>query len=42
MGPETMNNVPPTPAAGAFLAQRPVPLGLQRFLEKKGSIRQRS
>lgn len=36
MGPETMNNVSLTPAAGAFLAQRPMPLGLQRFLTKKG------
>lgn len=36
MGPETVNNVTPTPAAGGFLAQRPVPFGLQRFLAKRG------
>lgn len=36
MGPNPVNNVPPAPAAEDFLAQRPAPVGLQRFLAKKG------
>lgn len=37
MGPDNnVNNVTPTPAAENFLVQRPVPLGMQRFLAKKG------
>ncbi|MEL1135002.1 hypothetical protein AAC978_07435 [Desulfitobacterium sp. THU1] len=36
MGPSNVNNVSNAPTAGNFLAQRPVPMGLQRFLAKKG------
>lgn len=36
MGPETTTTIPTAPAAGTFLAQRPLPSGLQRFLAKKG------
>lgn len=38
MGPENTNTPVPgaNEAAGGFLAKRPAPLGMQRFLAKKG------
>ncbi|KLU63330.1 hypothetical protein CEB3_c03100 [Peptococcaceae bacterium CEB3] len=36
MTPNTIDNVTPTFAESNFLAQRPIPPGLQRFLAKRG------
>lgn len=36
MSSETTKNPMPVPAADNFLAQRPLPVGINRFLAKKG------